>query len=341
MKTLYSVALAAAILCSAHAALAQGTDKGDGELQRAIGFYRQGSYEQAIRALEGLSRIKGVKDEETILNYLGLAYLEKNELKKARKALEKAVSLAPQNAVLRTNLAFVLLRSNKPKEARREADQAIALDAKLFMSYFVRGTSFLWTGDFDDAIADADRTIALNTAFAPAYMLKADTFVARFGGRVADGSNRKEQAELLARAVETLEACRKKCTNDADVRAQSEKLESFKVFYAYFSREKTDAAAASQAADPNVVPIKIESKPRANYTDAARNAMVSGKIVLAVMFAASGKVTDVIVVQPLGYGLDQEAVKAARGIKFSPLMRDGKAVSVVKTVEYSFSIGVR
>jgi TonB family protein len=337
MKTFSKIALAVAILFSANAAFGQA--EGGGELQRAIGLYRQGSYEQAIGVLEGLSKKKGVKDEETVLNYLGLAYLEKNELKKARKALEKAVALAPQNAVLRTNLAFALLRSNKPKEARREAEQSIALDAKLFMSYFIRGTSFLWTGDFDEAVADADRTIGFNAAFAPAYMLKADTFVAQFGSRISDGSTGGEQAGLLSKAVEALEACRKKCTNNAEVQAQNEKLESFKVFYAYFSREKSNAA--SVATDPNVVPIKIDYKPRASYTDQARNAMVSGRIVLAVMFSASGKVTDIIVVKPLGYGLDQEAIKAARGIRFSPLIRDGKPVSVVKTVEYSFSIGGR
>ena len=53
---------------------------------------------------------------------------------------------------------------------------------------------------------------------------------------------------------------------------------------------------------------------------------------------ASGKVTHLIVIKPLGYGLDEEAVKAAKAIRFEPFMRDGKPVSVVKRIEYSFTI---
>jgi len=46
-----------------------------------------------------------------------------------------------------------------------------------------------------------------------------------------------------------------------------------------------------------------------------------------------------LVVKPLGFGLDEEAVKAARKIKFQPATKDGKPVSIVKRVQYSFSIG--
>ncbi|MEP6903984.1 MAG: energy transducer TonB, partial [Actinomycetota bacterium] len=78
---------------------------------------------------------------------------------------------------------------------------------------------------------------------------------------------------------------------------------------------------------------------QANYTDQARRAKVTGKIVIAVLFAANGKVTQTIIIKPLGYGLDEEAVRAAKGIKFEPLVKNGKPVSVVKIVEYGFSIG--
>jgi TonB family protein len=66
--------------------------------------------------------------------------------------------------------------------------------------------------------------------------------------------------------------------------------------------------------------------------------MVTGTIRLLVGFAADSKVKHILVVKPLGYGLDEEAVRAARQIKFIPSAKDGKPISVVKTIEYSFSI---
>jgi outer membrane biosynthesis protein TonB len=45
-----------------------------------------------------------------------------------------------------------------------------------------------------------------------------------------------------------------------------------------------------------------------------------------------------MVVKPLSHGLNEEAVRAARAIKFNPATKDGKPVSVVKQIEYSFSI---
>jgi outer membrane biosynthesis protein TonB len=40
----------------------------------------------------------------------------------------------------------------------------------------------------------------------------------------------------------------------------------------------------------------------------------------------------------LGYGLDQQALNAARSIAFEPQIENGKPISVVKMVQYSFAI---
>ena len=84
--------------------------------------------------------------------------------------------------------------------------------------------------------------------------------------------------------------------------------------------------------------VKILSKPRANYTDKARLDMIQGKVVLKVTFLASGAIGQVTVVSGLPGGLTEQAVAAARTIRFEPAMVDGKAVSVTKTIEYNFAI---
>ena len=84
--------------------------------------------------------------------------------------------------------------------------------------------------------------------------------------------------------------------------------------------------------------VKILSKPRANYTDAARQNQVQGKVVLRVTFAANGSIGGISVISGLGNGLTEQAIAAARGIRFEPAKRGGVPYSVTKPVEYSFTI---
>lgn len=86
------------------------------------------------------------------------------------------------------------------------------------------------------------------------------------------------------------------------------------------------------------VPLEIESKPRPSYTDAARRERVEGTVKLSVEFLSTGVIGDISVVSGLPAGLTDEAVKAARSIKFSPVQIDGRSVDTVKLVEYNFAI---
>jgi len=94
--------------------------------------------------------------------------------------------------------------------------------------------------------------------------------------------------------------------------------------------------------------IKIESgeskgvavilKPRPNYTDAARQNKVQGRVILRVIFLANGGIGNIDIVSGLKDGLTEEAVKAAKKIAFIPAQRNGTRYSVTKAVEYTFSI---
>lgn len=84
--------------------------------------------------------------------------------------------------------------------------------------------------------------------------------------------------------------------------------------------------------------VKILSKPRANYTDAARQNQVQGKVVLRVTFSANGSIGAISVISGLGNGLTEQAIAAARGIRFEPAKRSGQPYSVTKPVEYTFTI---
>ncbi|MDQ3321359.1 MAG: energy transducer TonB [Acidobacteriota bacterium] len=85
-------------------------------------------------------------------------------------------------------------------------------------------------------------------------------------------------------------------------------------------------------------PFKIVSKPRPGYTDAARQNQVTGVVRVRVQFLASGQVGSVSAVSGLPYGLTEQAIAAAKSIKFEPQKKNGVPVGTTKVIEYSFTI---
>ena len=85
-------------------------------------------------------------------------------------------------------------------------------------------------------------------------------------------------------------------------------------------------------------PLKIQSKARPAYTDFARFYWITGTVILRITFLASGEIGSVTVVTDLPFGLTEQALIAARRIRFEPAYRDGSPITVSKAVEYSFLI---
>ncbi|HEY1404848.1 MAG TPA: TonB family protein, partial [Pyrinomonadaceae bacterium] len=63
----------------------------------------------------------------------------------------------------------------------------------------------------------------------------------------------------------------------------------------------------------------IKSKPLPSYPSEARGSGVEGRVVLRIILGSDGKVrTKIEVIEGLPYGITEEAIKAARRIKFEP-----------------------
>jgi TonB family protein len=81
-----------------------------------------------------------------------------------------------------------------------------------------------------------------------------------------------------------------------------------------------------------------EVKPQ--YTSDAMRAKVQGTVVLECVVKADGTIGDVQIVRSLDptFGLDQEAIKAAKQWRFKPSMRLGEPVPVLVRLELEFTI---
>jgi protein TonB len=84
--------------------------------------------------------------------------------------------------------------------------------------------------------------------------------------------------------------------------------------------------------------IVREVKPA--YTSDAMRAKVQGTVLLQCVVRPDGSVTDIQVLRSLDsvFGLDEEAIKAARQWRFAPGTRMGQAVPVQITIELTFTL---
>lgn len=83
---------------------------------------------------------------------------------------------------------------------------------------------------------------------------------------------------------------------------------------------------------------RVLLKPEPAYTEDARRNQIEGRVTLRVVFASNGDVVQIRAVHTLPYGLTEQAIAAARRIKFVPAVKGGRPVSVFMQLEYNFNL---
>jgi len=92
------------------------------------------------------------------------------------------------------------------------------------------------------------------------------------------------------------------------------------------------------AKEPPTTPVEILAKPKPNYTEEGRKLKIEGEVRLEVQFTAAGQVHVIRILQGLGHGLDEQAVRAAEQIKFKPAQQEGKPVDSSATLHIIFQL---
>ena len=85
-------------------------------------------------------------------------------------------------------------------------------------------------------------------------------------------------------------------------------------------------------------PLEVTYQKAPSYTELARSNGTKGKVKIAVEFGADGKISFMHPFVTLPDGLTEQAIVAARKIKFKPATKNGKPVSVIKVVEFNFNM---
>lgn len=310
------------------------------ERDKGIEFYRQGNYREAIGSLKKAT--KNSPFDTQGWTYLGLSYLKNEDIKNAIKTLRKVVEIDPKNTDARLGLAYANLLKNNLEDAQREAGILLELNPKSAEANYIIGVVNFRNGSYNSAYQRALKSIELNSGFTTAYLLRAEALISSFvqqTGTVMKPANAR--SEILKEASESLEKYLSQMPADKQTKFYQQYLESVKFFAQFYNLPENQMPKISDAEAPtndNTTQIKILTKPRPAYTDAARQSGIQGVIRLLVGFSSDGVIKHVMVLKPLSHGLNEQAVRAVREIKFEPATKYGKPVSVVKQIEYSFSI---
>ena len=87
---------------------------------------------------------------------------------------------------------------------------------------------------------------------------------------------------------------------------------------------------------PGVTAPRLLHKVDPQYSPVARADHIQGTVVLQLVVNEKGRPTDITVISPLGFGLDERAQEAVQTWEFAPGMKDGRPVKILATVEVNF-----
>lgn len=90
--------------------------------------------------------------------------------------------------------------------------------------------------------------------------------------------------------------------------------------------------------NPVRTPVEIIAKPNPDFTAEAKAKRIEGDVLLEVVFRANGTLDVVRMLRGLGHGLDDNALAAARKIRFRPARENGQPVDQPARVTIEFKL---
>ncbi|MET0622763.1 MAG: energy transducer TonB [Pyrinomonadaceae bacterium] len=100
---------------------------------------------------------------------------------------------------------------------------------------------------------------------------------------------------------------------------------------------ETDESRTVLIANEMDTRARILYKPHPGFTEEARRNDVRGRVRLRAVLAADGTVRHVLVLEGLPHGMTEECVAAARAIRFTPAVKNGRPASQFVVLEYNFN----
>jgi tetratricopeptide (TPR) repeat protein len=280
--------------------------------QRGRKLYRAGQTEQAIEELYTALSVREIYYEAQLL--LGRSLIEAKRYREAAATLKEIETPERGAAEVHKLLGKAYYEMNRLREASRNLNHAIGSSKRPdYEIHYLLGLVKLRQGDAEGAIDEATRAAALKLRFAPARKLLSDAYLIK--------GDYKRAEKALRRYL-------------TSVRDRTEAAEIEECIKAIMSLGRAKPQKSIQK--PITLP-QIYKIPHPGHTLEALRYKVEGSVRMEVLFGSDGIIKHALIVRGLGFGLDEKALKAARGIEFKPGEVDGQPASMWMGVELAFA----
>jgi tetratricopeptide (TPR) repeat protein len=297
---------------------------GADDTTQGIGLYRQGNLESALKKLR--AAVKGRERNRSAWIYLSLVQHRLGNIEEAVRAFEKAQNVLPDFQSGEATEAW-------DAHARRAAEETLAVTPDDAEAHYVLGMVKLRLDKHSEARAEVLMALKASPDFILALLLQSAVF---FSPQETDSpdsglacfSNFKASAEALETAIRKLPA-------NFDPAAYLRRLETLR-FYANLAGQP-EVGRTIFCASKELKPIFLY-KEKAKYTEEARSRRIRGFVGIMALLSSDGSLQHLMPVRLLDGGLTETAISATRKVKFKPAVKDGRPVSVVMLLEYTFQI---
>jgi TonB family protein len=277
----------------------------------ALLVFAAGPYSRAARLIQ--------KEKQTAEQHLQNAReaLHEKKFGKATDEAKRASSIdkdLPEPYLL---LAIACRQRGELTDAVRYVKRALEHDPKYADAHYILGLLLFQQKNFVAAQEQASLSIVEGPKFPNAYVLIAQADLAI--GKLEEAVDAFEKALQLTRS------------NKEEAQRLTDQIGALKGWI----------DSRSSRRDPSYIRPKLLNTPQPRYTDEARTAKIEGIVRLAVRVSEEGSVTSTLVFVGIGFGLDQEAIRAAQALKFKPATKDGKPVPFWQLVVVEFNLRSR
>ncbi len=269
--------------------------------------------------------------------YLGLARVGQDDHHDARRSLKNALKSLPNDSNVLAALAWTSFQIGATSDAMEFAEKSLSSDSQNAHAHYVKALLLLPKQDYDSVYDSASAAIESNPQLWAAYRLRAFALIGKFDQERRNSASGKGPSSLLFDAASDFEVYIRNVTTAAHDPFGADYLESIR-FYADYYKKTADVDGTAVPTAKDRTSFRIRSKPGAPFSADARTARIEGSVRVAVQLREDGRVGHILLLTPLGFGLDENVMKTASLIDFEPARNRGLPVSTLATLEYSFKI---
>lgn len=248
--------------------------------------------------------------------------------------LKSHTALLSLHTALLFYCACLLITGTRSQISAQQYNRPAAQDS------YQAGLKSLKKNSYEKALQQADAALAIDRDFAPAWFLKSNALVGLFRKeyKVSDGPNGAQSSAFsrLKEAADCLERYLRLVPASTNAEILRETLVALRT---YGQLAGTDEGSRTVFRPLEVTTkARLLKRPFPETPERARQAGGSGRVVVLGVLDKDGEVRHLMVIESSGNELTKASLEAARGIKFTPAVKDGRPVATLLQVEYNFNV---